>query len=159
MNISSRLVNLAARQTGQSADELRPFVKESNYLKTSASEDDFAELMADRSEVVLYENTDVIRSMVRANPRHERALKQLYTHSAESRSDGFSLARDVEGQLGPKGGVFSVYDADEPGLVELNYRSGQDFMRVYVDTTPGEPGEQYIIVDQTPMLMKAFGRA
>jgi deoxycytidylate deaminase len=155
MNISNRLIAMASRMSGQSPEALKSQVKQTEHLSTD-SETDFADLMADRSQVVAYEYTDPIRSMVRANPRHAAALNQLYSHTDTSRSEGFTLAREIEGDLGAKRGVFSVHE-EQNGLIELAYRQGNEFTGVFIDTTPGQAGEQYLIADLTPMYTTAFG--
>lgn len=156
MEISQRLVNAAARQTQQTPDALLlREVQHSAHLSVE-SEEDFAALLDDRSVVVNYEVTDPLRAAFGLHPRHNAALGQLYSHSPTSRGEGFTLAREIEGKLGDRNGVFSVYDEGD-GMVELSYRNGDKFTKVFVDTTPGLPGEQYIIADSTALLRKAFG--
>lgn len=145
MKISPRLIDFAARLSQQEPEVLKSRVQQSHHL-SSESEADFADLMADRAQVVAYEYTDPIRSIVRANPRHGAALDQLHSHSRTSRSEGFTLAREIEGALGEKKGVFTAHE-EEKGLIQLAYRHGNQFTGVFIDTTPGQPGEQYLIAD------------
>lgn len=154
MQISPRLLEVASRLTGQSADSLKSQVVQSEHLGPEG-EQDFADLMADRSQVVAYDMTDPIRTLLGINPRQAAAMDKLYEHSSESRSQGFTLAREIEGPNGPRG-FYTVLE-EQPGLVELAYREGDNFTRVFVDTTPGEKGEQYLIADLTPTIRQAFG--
>jgi hypothetical protein len=153
MQVSPRLLEVASRVSGQSAETLKSQVKFSEHLDTSA-EQDFADLMADRSQVVAYEVTDPLRSIVRLNPRHSAALSNLYKHSDESRAQGFTLAREIEAPGGPRG-AYTVFD-DGNGLVELCYKDGGQYTTVFVDTTPNQQGEQYLVADITPAIREAL---
>jgi hypothetical protein len=155
MKISPRILEIASRLTERSPDELKTQVKHTQHL-SPASEQDFADLMADRAQVVAYEYTDPLGSLVGTNPRQRAAMQQLYTHTSESRSEGFSLIREIESDPKLRAGTYTAQDSGE-GLVELSYRIGDEFARVLVDTTPGQPGEQYLIADVTPILRQAFG--
>lgn len=155
-NISKRLLELGSRYTQLSPETLKSQVQHTTTL-SEASEVDFAELMADRAQLVSYQLTDPISALLRLNPRHQMALHDLNRkYVPESRAQGYELIGALESQLGPKSGAYTVLEHDA-GLVDLAYANNGQFTRVIVDTTPGEDGQQCLIADVTPTVRQFLG--
>jgi hypothetical protein len=155
-SISPRLLEVASRLSGKTPEQLRAAVAESNFLQQPASELGLGDLLADRAEVVLYSYTDPIRSMAGLNPREREANRSLHQHPEEVRREGFPMIYDLESKIPGGPSVYTVFEG-EPGLVEVNYRQPDQFLRLFIDTTPGHPGEQWLVTDATPLIRQAFG--
>ncbi|MCE7870688.1 hypothetical protein DYH09_09950 [bacterium CPR1] len=147
MNVSTRLIEFAASRTNRSPEQLKALVNQTDFLSEGLSEASFSGLMVDRSELCRLEAADPVGCLLGRNPRREEALERFYrNHPDQVRAEGNQLIHHIEGQTNCGQTTHEVLHAPaENGLVELDYVRGAERCQVFIDTTPGQPGEQWLI--------------
>ncbi len=147
MNVSTRLIEFAANRTNRSPEQLKPMVNETNFLSEGLTESGFPGLMVDRSELCRLEAADPIGCLLGRNPRREEVLQRFYNnHPEQVRGEGHQLIQHIESKTNCGQTTHEVIHAPaENGLIELDYVNGANRCQVFIDTTPGQPGEQWLI--------------